>query len=477
MEERFSTIGQQCGPSSDENDHAAVALAALAEGDVLVVADGGAGLPATRAAADAAVRAVAHVCRTSCTSRPSALLGEACGVAHRAVLDLAAESDSSRRIGAHLVAAFVTGGLAAVARAGRAAAYHVRAARAEAVFSDHGATPDGFAPAPLGLGADAPPPVEIEVITLAPGDRLVLTTMALPNSVDHLSLARTAWTFAPQVAAIRLADMARRAGQKSIAVQVLRRDNAAMGEALELLHPTRQRDLRSGAFGPLGEGRRRSRRPLLVGLGATLAALLATGLAVFHLTNGATRPVNEPLPAPLPAPPAPDVVTTGEAPSEDNLGALEDSHPTTPPPLVTPRILGPGELAAEPPYLAGDPPPPAPAEPTTDTPPQNEHHDELRAIFAGDPETAASALRRHIVDNFRQRGERVFTELEEYLTQNRARHEITVLLTLLDSRPPPRTRKFLLDLLPALIADPPRPERSQTTTPDAAPPPRDDAAR
>lgn len=479
MEERRVTVGQGAGEPDAARDHAAIALAAFAEAEVVVVADGGAGVPPSRAAADSVVRAITRTCQTSATRRPSGLLGEAFGDAHRAVRHLAGPESAASGVGAACVAAVVLGGVATVARAGRMTAFHVRAGVAESVFPETApADAPDVGPSPLGLGREAPPPIEIEVVPLEPGDRLVLATLSLVRSVDALTLARTAWTLEPQIAANRLVEMARRAGATSAAVQIIRREAPPLADALERLQPARQRQIGRQQDERRGQEQRDRQRRIAIGGFWALAALGVVAIVVAWFVGTKRRQAVVPPVPTAAAPGTADAVGTGpDAAAHDveraggragpGFATLfpADAGARSAPPLadggeaVGTRVDdatnaasdGGGSPSADG-RAIGDREPPA-AEPGAPSDERTSDPDflALDELFAQRPEDAARDLRRWIVDRYAEVGERAFDTLERYARARHGRHTVAVLVALLDRRPPPKTRAWLKDLLPELI--------------------------
>jgi hypothetical protein len=464
VDERRVTVGQSAGEPDAIRDHGAIALASLADAEVVVVADGGAGVPPSRAAADAVVRAVTRTCQGSSSRRPSALLGESFGEAHRALLALGGSATASSGIGAACVAAVVHGGVATIARAGRMAAFHVRAGVADAVFPEPAvALPAELGPRPLGIGVDAPPPTEIEVVPLEPGDRIVLCTVSVARSVDALTLARTAWTLEPQVAAARLAEMARRSGTSTAAVQVIRREAPAIADALELLQPARQRQIgRQQDEARAVERRERQRRLATIAFWGLVAAGIVAAVVGWLVGSGRRAA----------GPSSPAVVVDG-ATDSDAAGAA--SGATEPAgdggrlfAVATPggADAGPAPADARGPATPADgaaadggaaPGAAAVRAPDVDRGPLADGPNAavfaaLDDIFQQDTHEAAKDLRRWIVERYARGGERVFATLEGYIRARPGQQTVSVLVSLLvDHRPPPKTRAWLRELLPRLV--------------------------
>ncbi len=451
------SVGQALSDPGDPSDRTALAMASFFEATVLALADGSAGVPASRAAADGAVRAVVAACRAGLRKRPSTMLGEAFGDAHRAVLGLAGATKGADKLGAACVAVHFGGGVATVARAGRVVAYHVRAGLAEAVFPE---LPGARASAPLGAGASLPPPAEVEVVPLEEGDRLVLASLGVARSIDSVSLARLVWSLEPQVAANRLFETARAAGATSLAVQVLRREGASLAGAMERLHPGHQRDLGRR----LGEEREqralaRGRRLWSAIALAFVAAMVVTAALVgfwpaapqdggLGLLPQAAAPSTTPdaLAGDVGSPEAARDQQPGARASARPSGSVDavggervDKAPDTAPDTVP--DMAPDMVPDMAPDMA---PEPVPASP-------------LDAIFAQDPDTGARALRGYIIDGYAREGQAVFAELESYVRDHPGRATVDLLVSLLRSNPPPRTRRWILDILPHLYPAPPSP--------------------
>ncbi len=457
MEERRITVGQRADESEDASGHAAIGLASSTGADVIVLADGGAGVPPLRAAADSVVASVTRVCRSATGRRPSTLLGEAMGEAHHDLLILARQSVSAGRIAAACVIAHVQEGVATVARAGSVAVFHVRAGVADTVFPESSMVDGGALPSPLGMAAETPPATEIEVVPLEPGDRIVLATVSLARAVDPLSLARTVWTLEPQVAANRLVESARRVGAVSSAVQVVRRDTPGLAGAMEMLQPVQQRKLgrqqdEQRAF----DRRERQRRLATFAVWAAASVALVAAALAWYLGGGGEH-ARPSAPGSLSSPAASSTQPKVDEGSElaRVLAAATDVRAGR----MAEDVVGGAAAALDTPNTAdaasdvrgGDPDGGRLVEETVAQDPDTIALDE---IFSRSREGAARGLRRFIIDRYDKIGGRVFHTLDAYIERHQDRRMAEVLVTLLDRRPPPKTRRWLVETLPSLLSAP-----------------------
>lgn len=472
MDERRITVGQRSAGPGEQPGYAALALAALDDADVVVVADGGEGVPPTQAAGDAAARAIVRVSRSVRHLAPVERLRFAMEEAHRAILELSRESAAARGVAAGCVAAFVEESEANVALVGRAAAFLVHQGIGSRLFDS---TSDAIEATPLGIGTE-PPSAHVEKLAFSEGDRLVLTTASVARHVDAATVARVVWTMEPQVAATRLAELARRAGGPSPAVQVVRRESSSLADALDLIRPDRQRELsRERGSAHRARERLRSTRWAQLVVGLFVAAIVTVGLYV----GLATRSDTPSAPAPEARGAASDAVTRDASEPDARSQELAES-PTSRPDTTSrtlrdsPGVDAGGRTAPQPERDAGkrreeamhdgatvtapdsspasaegegDPVHPAPIASTLSA-----EEVQLRAIFARSPKKGARLLKRYILRRYDDVGAKVFDELDAYLRQHGDRAAVEILVELLERRPPPLTRAWLRSALPKLLA-------------------------
>lgn len=424
------TLGQRALPSVHGEQTTATAYAGLGSRHLLLTSDGAAGPVPSRLAAQIATSAAVARFRASVFPSAEEQLVEAIAEAHQAVRRGALGTHAEGQAGASLTVVVVEPSGVTAARVGGGRVYVMVGGRLHPLFRDEG----------RGHVGDLVTTAEIASYTdpLPAGSRVIAITESVARSVAA-DIDQLAAGPAPQLAAARIADAARRRGQyEPLAVQVceLQEAPARLGHhpAFARIDRGASRTLTAdGRWLGKGEGARARSHSRTAGRAETgwivwffVAALLGAGAALIVNGGVATH-----TPEPVAVDVSPDAGATVAEPT----------------PLAKPELVD-----------VSDAPPDAEAEALS-----AEVASEIAALFDhGSPSRAARAVRNYITRRWPRDGDHVFTDLERWIGAQNDPAVIAALLELMKERDLKRTAKWLEDLLPRLYGRAP-------TDADAAP--------
>lgn len=426
MEELEITLGQRALASIHGEQTTASAYAGLGARHMLLVADGGVGGVPSRLAAQVACSAALARMRASVFPELSAQIEEAFAEAHGAVRRSLVGSPAEDKGGASLVLVVVDAGSVVAARVGGGRVYVMRGERFESLFREAG-------PGMLGQGQAYPEVVDVRGL-MTHGARVIVVSESAVRATgaDIMQLVRGP---APQLAASRLADAARRRGQHDpIAVHILEVQNESLRPEGQphpaLARIARDRPRTFDTDGSMIGGQasrvvnasldpRKARTSVETGwILWALFAIAVGGVTAFlvHGEGQRSKPVvGQPEDGITIVPTTPDVVE----PVEVVVDTLEEE-----------------EVAA----------PEAP---------------EVTAVFVAETkERLAKNIRNHITKTFPNDGEAVFERLTAAVMARRKDPLVVeALIELLDEPELKRTTKWVQSILPKLVSEtPPPPE-------------------
>lgn len=412
------TLGQRALPSVHGEQTTATAYAGLGSRHLLLAADGAAGPVPSRLAAQIATAAAAARFRASVFPSAGEQLVEAVAEAHQAVRRGALGTHAEGQAGASLTVVVVEPSGVTAARVGGGRVYIMVEGRLHSLFRDEG----------RGHVGDQVTAAEIASYNdpLPTGSRIIAITESVVRSVAA-DLDQLAAGPAPQLAAARIAEAARRRGQyEPLAVQVceIQETPTRFGHhpAFARIDRAASRTLTAdGRWLGKGEGARARAHAHGSGRAETgwivwffVAALLGAGAAL--IVNSGVASVAQ---APIAVDVSPDASATAAEPTPPPNPELADALDA--PPDAEPEAL-PAEVAAE-----------------------------IAALFDhGSPNRTARAVRNYITRRWPRDGDRVFTDLERWIGGQNDPAIIAALLELMKDRDLKRTVKWLEDLLPRL---------------------------
>ncbi|MFO0749918.1 MAG: hypothetical protein U1F43_30250 [Myxococcota bacterium] len=428
MEELEITLGQRSLASIHGEQTTASAYAGLGARHLLLVGDGGVGAVPSRLAAQVACSAALARMRASVFPELSAQIEEAFAEAHGAVRRSLVGTPAADKGGASRVRVVIDSDQVVAARVGGGRVYVMRGDRLEALFREAG-------PGMLGQGQIYPEVAELRT-PMEQGFRVVVLSESAMRATgaDLYQLVHAA---APQLAATRLAEAARRRGQHDpIAVHVLevQSDDPRPADrphpALARIARDRPRTIDSDGTvigtqrGPRAARASEALDPRRAQAGRDTGWLLWFFVAVA-LGAGAALIVHRGKPGPtiVQGPPDAGLTLVAEAP---DASAAEVVAPDTSPPDE--------EVAA----------PEAP---------------EVTAIFEAETtERLALNIRNHITRSFPSDGEAVFARLEAAVLARRKDPKVVeALVELLKEPELKRTARWVQGVLPKLVSDAPAP--------------------
>jgi len=410
------TLGQRALPSVHGEQTTATAYAGLGSRHLLVAADGAAGPIPTRLAAQVATASAVARFRASVFPNTEEQLVEAFAEAQQAVRRGALGTHAEGRAGAAMVAVVVEPSGVTAARVGGGRVHVLTDGVLRSLFRDdgYGHVGDGSTAAEIATYAEP----------LPAGGRVILITESVARAVAA-DLDQLASGPAPQLAAARVADAARRRGQyEPVAVQVceIQDTPARFGPhpAFARIDREQSRTLSADGrwIGPSDSARARPhQRRAETGwlLWFFIAALLGAGAAL--VVNGASD-TYEPTPRPVVA--APDVREGDVTPARSAVSTSDVVEI---------------DVADVAPALSA------------------ELETEIAALFDhGAPTRTARALRGYITRRWPKDGEVVFEDLERWILAHGDPEVVAALLELMKDRDLKRTSKWLAELIPRLYA-------------------------
>lgn len=410
------TLGQRTLASVHGEQTTATAYAGLGTRHLLLTADGAEGPVPSRLAAQIATSAAVARFRGSVFPHTEEQLREAVAEAHQAVRRGALGTHAEGQAGASLTVVVIEPGGVTAARVGGGRVYVLIRDRLRPLFREEG------------RGYVGDPSSTTEIVSflepLPAGSRIIAVTEAVARAVaadlDQLASGPPA-----QLVATRLTDAARRRGQyEALAAQVCEIQESPMRPGP---HPAFARIDREASrtlsadgrwLGPAdpSRGRPHSRTESGWFIWFFVAALLGAG-AAFIAHGGGAGPAREA--APVAHAPDSDAIAATTAPpdpgpSDDVGGAAPDAGA----PILAPNVAA-----------------------------------DIAALFEhATPTRAAHAIRNYITKRWQSDGDRVFDDLEAWITTHDDPVIIGALLELSRDRDLRRTYKWLNDLLPRLYS-------------------------